>query len=45
VLRGAADHVVAPGLPAPDFSLAGSRAEHVRLQDLRGRPVLLHFVS
>jgi AhpC/TSA family len=45
LLRGAADHVVAPGQPAPDFALDDARGEHVRLLDLRGRPVLLHFVS
>ena len=45
LVRGAADHVIAPGQPAPDFALEGARGEHVRLLDLRGRPVLLHFVS
>ncbi len=45
LLRGAADHVIAPGQPAPEFALDGSRGEHVSLLDLRGRPVLLHFVS
>jgi len=45
LLRGAADHVVVPGQPAPDFALEGARGERVRLLDLRGRPVLLHFVS
>ena len=45
LLRGAADHVIAPGQPARDFTLESARGEHVRLADLRGRPVLLHFVS
>jgi hypothetical protein len=45
LLRSTADHVVATGLPAPDFALEGTRGEHVRLQDLRGQPVLVHFVS
>lgn len=45
LLRGAAEHVVSPGQPAPDFVAAGVRGERVRLTDLRGRPVLLHFVS
>lgn len=45
LLRGAAEHVVPPGAPASDFVLEGTRGEHVGLADLRGRPVLLHFVS
>lgn len=45
LLRGAADHVAAPGQPAPDFALDSAGGERVRLLDLRGRPVLLHFVS
>lgn len=36
---------VSPGAEAPDFELASTDGEHLRLCDLRGRPVLLHFVS
>lgn len=41
-LRGAG---VAPGTKAPDFVLAATSGEPVRLSSLRGRPVLLHFGS
>lgn len=36
---------VLPGQQAPDFELATTRGERLRLRDLRGRPVLVHFVS
>jgi AhpC/TSA family len=45
LLRGASDHVVTPGEQAPGFLLEGVSGEHVRLADLGGRPLLLHFVS
>jgi len=34
-----------PGCEAPDFELQSADRERVRLGDLRGQPVLLHFVS
>jgi hypothetical protein len=36
---------VAPGAVAPDFELRTTDGSMVRLSDLRGRPVLLHFGS
>jgi hypothetical protein len=36
---------IAPGEVAPDFELPGVEVETVRLSNLRGRPVLLHFGS
>ena len=36
---------LAPGTPAPEFELPGTQDGCVRLSDLRGQPVLLHFVS
>ncbi len=34
-----------PGSEAPDFDLEAIDGTRVRLSDLRGRPVLLHFGS
>lgn len=34
-----------PGRQAPDFELPTTAGTRMRLSDLRGRPVLLHFVS
>lgn len=34
-----------PGGEAPDFELETTTGERLRLHDLRGRPVLVHFVS
>lgn len=34
-----------PGCDAPEFELASTGGKRVRLSDLWGRPVLLHFVS
>ena len=34
-----------PGSQAPDFELSNTDGERIRLSHLRGRPVLLHFVS
>ena len=34
-----------PGSEAPDFELVSTDGSRVRLSDLRGEPVLLHFVS
>ncbi|HKJ72197.1 MAG TPA: peroxiredoxin [Gammaproteobacteria bacterium] len=34
---------VTEGSPAPDFELAATRDESVRLSDLRGRPLVLYF--
>jgi hypothetical protein len=36
---------IAPGDVAPDFSLPLAGGEFLRLEKLRGRPVLLHFGS
>ncbi|MGZ8512991.1 MAG: peroxiredoxin family protein [Candidatus Limnocylindria bacterium] len=36
---------LAPGAEAPDFELRSTDVSRMRLSDLRGRPVLLHFVS
>jgi peroxiredoxin len=37
------DMLLAPGTPAPDFTLFGSPTEPVRLSTLRGAPVILAF--
>ena len=34
-----------PGVEAPDFELSSTGGAKIRLRDLRGQPVLLHFVS
>lgn len=34
-----------PGSQAPDFELSSTDGDRIRLSHLRGRPVLLHFVS
>jgi hypothetical protein len=33
------------GSEAPDFDLEATDGRRLRLRDLRGRPVLIHFVS
>jgi thiol-disulfide isomerase/thioredoxin len=35
--------VAEPGAPAPDFAAALADGRHLRLSDLRGRPVVLNF--
>ena len=45
LLRGFGDQFVLPGSEAPDFELTSTKGERVRLSQMRGRPVLLHFVS
>lgn len=34
-----------PGVEAPDFDLEATDGSRVRLSELRGRPVFLHFGS
>lgn len=36
---------IAPGEPAPDFEMPRVGGGHLRLSNLRGRPVILHFGS
>ena len=36
---------IQPGALAPDFTLQSASGGQVRLSDLRGRPVVLHFGS
>ena len=36
--------LIMPGEPAPDFELDGVNGRHVRLSDLRGKPILLAFL-
>ncbi len=38
-------HGIRPGEPAPDFALPRAEGGTLRLGDLRGAPVLLHFGS
>jgi hypothetical protein len=45
LLRTAQGDGVPPGEEAPDFDLERADGGQLRLRDLRGRPVLLHFVS
>lgn len=36
---------ILPGMVAPDFELPTTEGDPLRLNDLRGKPVLLHFTS
>jgi hypothetical protein len=38
-------HGIEPGEEAPDWEMALAGGGHLRLSDLRGHPVLLHFGS
>src|SRR6185436_11425180 len=40
---GAARGILAPGTPAPDFTLKSTPDQRVGLRELRGRPVILAF--
>jgi peroxiredoxin len=42
-MGGMSDTLLAPGMPAPDFTLFGSLTETVSLSTLRGAPVILAF--
>ncbi len=44
-MRTLNDHGILPGEVAPDFELLRAGGGSLRLGDLRGRPVLLHFGS
>ena len=37
------DKRLAPGDPAPDFTLTSDAGDQVRLSELRGKPVVLYF--
>ncbi len=43
--RTLTDQAIRPGEVAPDFALPRSDGSTLRLSDLRGTPVLLHFGS
>lgn len=43
--RTAKGEGVQPGSLAPDFEMETTDGERVRMTDLRGKPVLLHFGS
>jgi thiol-disulfide isomerase/thioredoxin len=45
LIRTARRTGIAPGEQAPDFALMTTAGDELRLHDLRGKPVLLHFVS
>lgn len=36
--------VITPGELAPDFELKDVAGHHIRLSDLRGKPVVLYFL-
>ena len=43
VVAGTASSAIAPSTPAPDFSLHAMSGPNMRLQDQRGRVVMVNF--
>lgn len=37
-------NLITPGELAPDFELSDVAGNHIRLSDLRGKPVVLYFL-
>ncbi len=43
--RSATGRGLTPGVQAPDFDLGSTDGARVRLSELRGQPLLVHFAS